>query len=142
MSTKELWLSIYLLCHVFLASISGNLISQNKLLHVLLWSFQARSFLWRLFNFFGTLALNCFLVLHWRCAFHNVTSLFLIIPQWYIHLAWNSFLRHLLHQLERCAQLYWDSLCYSFYFFLRENIIPHLASFILWTWYWEWISFY
>lgn len=129
MLTKELWLSIYLLCHDFLASISGNSISQNKLLHVLLWSFQARRFLWWLFHFFGTLALNSFLVLNWRCAFHNITSLFLVVPQWSIHLAWNTFLRHLLNQIACCAQPYWDSLCDSFYFFPQREYHPSPGKF-------------
>lgn len=93
-------------------------------------NFPSKEFPVMTIHFLWYLALNSFLVFDWGCAFHNATPLFLIIPQWPIHLAWNTFLRYLLNQIACCAQPYWGFLWYSFYFSLRENIIPHLASFI------------
>lgn len=78
-------------------------------------------------------ALNSLLILNPRCTFHNVASLFLNITQCPMPLAWKPLL-HLLNQFAHCIHPYWDSFCDSFYCFLRERIISHLAIFILWTW--------
>lgn len=123
----------YRLPHDFLASVLGNIANLSKEFCILLWSFQTRIFLWQLLCI-------CICILLWTVSSYSVQGVLFIMSHHYsyltdcsMHLAWKPLL-HSLNQFAHCIHPYWDTFCDSFYSFLRERIISHLAILILWTW--------